>query len=148
MDDIRASLARQGIDALAIVNGHGGNYVLSNFVRQANVAGPRVTLFPGKEEWALARQHAGMTSSGHDDMHGGELETSILLHTHPEVVRDSYPTADHEAKDRAHLLITGMAPYTTTGIIGYPSLATAAKGRTALDSLIESFADHLKLISG
>ena len=27
--------------------------------------GPRLTLFPGKEEWNLARRHAGMTSNGH-----------------------------------------------------------------------------------
>ena len=35
-----------GIDRLAIVNGHGGNYVLSNIVQQANVGGPWMTLFP------------------------------------------------------------------------------------------------------
>jgi creatinine amidohydrolase len=31
VEDIRASLAASGITRLVIVNGHGGNYVLSNF---------------------------------------------------------------------------------------------------------------------
>src|SRR5215207_6451462 len=34
--DVAESLHRSGIDRLAIVNGHGGNYVLSNIVQQAN----------------------------------------------------------------------------------------------------------------
>jgi len=41
---------------------------------------------------------------------------------------------------------TGMVAYTTSGIIGRPSLATAAKGKAALDSLVASFADHLKTL--
>ncbi|MFF4182067.1 creatininase family protein [Streptomyces sp. NPDC001691] len=40
IDDSRASLARYGIHKLGIVNGHGGNYVLSN------TDGPAITLFP------------------------------------------------------------------------------------------------------
>jgi creatinine amidohydrolase len=41
-------------------------------------------------------------------MHAGEIETSILLHAHPELVREGYHTADWVADDRRHLLTTGM----------------------------------------
>lgn len=146
IDDIRTSLARSNIDKLVLVNGHGGNYVLANITQQANVAGRRVVLFPGRDDWNAAREHAGMATNGHDDMHGGELETSILLYARPELVRDSYTTADHEASNRPHLLITGTAGYTATGIIGRPSLAAATKGKAAMDSLVTSFADHFKVI--
>jgi creatinine amidohydrolase len=146
IDDIRASLARSGITKLVLVNGHGGNYVLSNITQQANVEGRRVVLFPGRDDWNTARAHASMATTGHDDMHGGELETSILLHAHPELVRDTYTTADHEASNRPHLLVTGMSAYTTSGIIGRPSEATPTKGKAALDSLVTSFADYLKII--
>jgi creatinine amidohydrolase len=147
IDDVRASLARSGVGKLVLVNGHGGNYILANVAQQANVTDRRVLLFPGRDDWSAAREHSGMTTNDHDDMHGGELETSILLHAHPELVRDSYVTADHRASHRPHLLVEGMAGYTTTGIIGYPSLATAAKGEAALESLVSLFASHLKIFS-
>lgn len=79
-------------------------------------------------------------------MHGGELETSILLHTVPELVRASYTTSDHEASDCPHLPLLGMRAYTETGIISYPAAATAEKGRMVLDSLSASFADHLRVL--
>ncbi|WP_431432104.1 creatininase family protein [Actinophytocola sp.] len=143
VDDIRDSLARAGVDKLVLVNDHGGNYVLSNITQQANVTGPRVTLFPGRGDWTAAREHAGMETTNHADMHGGELETSLLLHAHPELVGDGFQSADHEADHRPHLLVTGMRGYTETGIIGRPSAATAAKGEAALINLTASFEDHL-----
>lgn len=44
----------------------------------------------------------------HEDMHAGELETSILPHANPELARDGYQAADWVANDRRHLLTTGM----------------------------------------
>jgi creatinine amidohydrolase len=146
VDDIRASLQHSGIDKLVLVNGHGGNYVLANIAQQANVDGRHVLLFPGSDDWRTARDHAGLESTSREDMHGGELETSILLHALPEVVRPSYKHADHTATDRPHLHLTGMAAYTNTGIIGRPSAATPEKGKASLDSLTTTFADHLKAL--
>ncbi len=141
--DIAESLDRSGIHRLVLINGHGGNYVLSNVVQEANVNGPRMTLFPGREDVNRARAAAGMTTTAHEDMHAGEWETSILLHARPDLVGDHYANADHTADDRPHLLVHGVAGYTSSGIIGRPSLATSEKGRLALASLAKSFAGHL-----
>ncbi|MGH3711493.1 MAG: creatininase family protein, partial [Pseudonocardiaceae bacterium] len=148
IDDIRASLARSGIKYLVLVNGHGGNYVLSNITQEANVAERRVALFPGREDFRIAREHAGMETTTSEDMHGGEWETSILLHAHPHLVRPAYSQNDHDAPHRPHLLITGLRAYATRGIVGRPSAATAAKGQAALDSLTSSFSDVLKILAG
>lgn len=147
VSDIRASLDRQGVERLVIVNGHGGNYVLSNIAQQANVGRPTVGLFPGRDDMAAARQAAGMVTTTTEDMHAGEWETSILLYACPELVRDSYHDADHDAAERPYLHLLGTAGYAEAGVIGRPSLATADKGRLVLDSLTESFGALLHLLS-
>jgi creatinine amidohydrolase len=119
--DVAESLHASGIDRLAIVNGHGGNYVLANVVQQANIAGPRMTLFPSRPDWDSARTAAGLGSTASEDMHAGELEVSLFLYGSPELVDDGYRRADWQADPRPHLLVTGMRGYTDTGVIGRPS---------------------------
>ena len=144
--DIATDLERSGIRKLVIVNGHGGNYVLSNVVQEANVTERRMLLYPNSQAWNAAREAAGCVQNHHDDMHGGELETSLLMHATPDLVRDGWQDADWQARERPDLLLLGMAGYTDTGIIGTPSAASPDKGRTILDSLTSNFAAHLKLL--
>ncbi|MFE4829877.1 creatininase family protein [Streptomyces sp. NPDC056672] len=145
INDVAASLEQSEIGHLVVVNGHGGNYVLSNIVQEANVERPRMALFPGRDDWTRARQAARLASSAHDDMHAGEIETSLLLHMSPELVRDGYKDADHFA-DRPHLLIHGVSAYTASGVIGQPSAATPEKGAAVLTSLTEDFAATLDVL--
>ncbi|MFB6679558.1 creatininase family protein [Streptomyces sp. NPDC056390] len=143
VNDIAASLEASGIRKLVLVNAHGGNYVLSNIVQEANLIEPRMTLFPQGREWNRARERAGLVSDAHGDMHAGEIETSILLHAEPGLVRKGYETGDHDGGERPFLLTHGMKAYTETGVIGFPSYATADKGKAVLASLVDDFADHL-----
>ena len=144
--DVYRSIAGSGLTSLVVLNCHGGNYVLSNVVQQGNAEGTRMALFPSGADWDQARESARLASSGHEDMHAGEIETSILLHARPDLVRDGYQGADWVADDRRHLLVTGMSEYTTSGVIGRPSLATAEKGKAVLASLTASFAPVLDLL--
>ncbi|MCK9926221.1 creatininase family protein [Frankia sp. Mgl5] len=146
IDDIATSLSASRVDRLVIANGHGGNYVLSNIVQEANIGGPRMALFPGKADWTRAREAAGLETNHSEDMHAGELEVSVLLHAAPEQVREVYKTGDHSAGERPHLLVAGMPAYTPTGVIGRPSLATATKGRSLLTNLSNAFKSHLDLL--
>jgi creatinine amidohydrolase len=144
--DVYRSIAGSGLTTLVVLNCHGGNYVLSNVVQQGNAESMRMALFPSAADWDQARQSARLASSGHEDMHAGEIETSILLHARPDLVRDGYQGADWVADDRRHLLVTGMSEYTTSGVIGRPSLATAEKGKAVLASLTASFAPVLDVL--
>ena len=87
-----------------------------------------------------------METSVTEDMHAGELETSILLYAAPEVVRPGFESSDHDAPSRPLLATVGMRGYTASGVIGRPSLASAAKGEALLDALSESFASHLSVL--
>jgi len=146
IDDIYRSVTDSGLTSLVILNCHGGNYVLGNVVQEGNAHGKSMALFPSGPDWAEARQTAGLVTSNHEDMHAGELETSILLYVCPELVRDGYQTADWAADDRRHLLTTGMSEYTRSGVIGRPSLASADKGKAVLASLTEGFAAVLETL--
>jgi creatinine amidohydrolase len=105
-----------------------------------------MALFPSGTDWQRARRFAGLATSSHEDTHAGEVETSVLLHAHPELVRESYYAADWVADDRRHLLTTGMGEYTRSEVIGRPSLATAEKGKALLASLVGSFASVLEIL--
>ncbi|MDT0330120.1 creatininase family protein [Nocardiopsis lambiniae] len=135
--DIADSL---GDTPLMLVNGHGGNHVLANTVQQS---GGRMALFPSAGEWEAARVAAGITLTNDQDMHAGELETSVLLHTHPDLVRPGYEKADHRADERDHMGTLGLAAYTDNGVVGTPSRADAAKGRLLLAFLTDRAAGHL-----
>jgi creatinine amidohydrolase len=146
VDDIYRSITDTGLTSLVIVNCHGGNYVLANIVQEGNAHGKSMALFPSGADWTDARESAKLITSNHEDMHAGELETSILLHVHPELVRDGYQAADWLADDRRHILTTGIGEYTQSGVIGRPSLASAEKGKALLASLVESFASVLEIM--
>jgi creatinine amidohydrolase len=146
VDDIYRSITDTGLTSLVIVNCHGGNYVLANIVQEGNAHGKSMALFPSGADWTDARESAKLITSNHEDMHAGELETSILLHVHPELVRDGYQAADWLADDRRHILTTGIGEYTQSGVIGRPSLASAEKGKALLASLVESFASVLEVM--
>jgi creatinine amidohydrolase len=141
--DVAESLRASGTTRLVLVNGHGGNYALGNVVQEA---GGRMALFPTVPDWQAAHAAAGLRTSLDSDMHAGELETSILLHAHPGLVRPGYRAGDELADDRAHLLTLGLAPYTGSGVVGRPSLASADKGRELLASLVESFGGYLSIL--
>jgi creatinine amidohydrolase len=139
-DSVRAA----GVEHLVLINGHGGNYVLSNVVQEYTAAhGPVMSLFPLGPDWSQARLQAGMETTSSDDMHAGELETSILLHLAPETIRPGDESADWDASDRPLLLSHGMTAYTKSGVIGRPSLGTADKGRLLLEALTELFRAHM-----
>jgi creatinine amidohydrolase len=90
IDDIYRSITDAGLTSLVIVNCHEGNYVLANIVQEGNAHGKSTALFSSGADWTDARNSARLATSNHEDMHAGELETAILLHAQPELVRDGY----------------------------------------------------------
>lgn len=143
--DIAASLRASGTPKLVVVNGHGGNHVLANLVQ---ASGGDMALFPGPHDWEAAREAAGMGTTNDRDMHAGELETSVLLHIRPDLVRAGYEESDHLADRRDHMLTTGLGRYTRSGVVGLPSRATAHKGRDLLAFLARSFTGYLNALDG
>jgi creatinine amidohydrolase len=146
--DISRSLRQQDVNALIVVNGHGGNYVLANIAQEANADKViQLGVYPSRDDWTEARQAGGITSTNHDDMHAGELETSILLAAHPAYVREGWQSSDHSATDRRYLTTLSISAYTTSGVIGYPSRANADKGHLVLNHLGQAAGKLITLLT-
>lgn len=78
--------------------------------------------------------------------HGGELETSLLLHLAPHLVRTA-EVADFEPGDRLlRRYIRGRVPTPpkeSRGVVGRPSLASAAKGKAVFGRWVSTLAATL-----
>lgn len=135
--DTLTALAQGGVRCTVLVNGHGGNHVLRNITQEWNASqSMHVLLGPTRAAWDRARQVAGITSSSSEDMHAGEAETSMLLYVSPGSVL-SDQADDHTTGDRPLLETYGMRHYTSSGVIGFPTQASAPKGRALLASIAD-----------
>lgn len=149
LDDIARSLEAQGIHKLVILNGHGGN----DFRAMIRELQPRVDVFLCVVNWYTCVDARDFFSEPGD--HAGELETSVMLHAEPGLVRDLAEAGDG-AERRPSL--TGMregwawAPRRWTQVsddtgIGDPRAATAAKGKAYVDEVTAKVGSFLAELS-
>src|SRR5688572_28899695 len=135
--DIAHSLSESGFRRLVIVNFHGGNWILKPTIRGLNrdLPGFRVVLLqpdlPAAEAGKIFEHTAG-------DIHGGEYETSLMLHLFPEHVRTIPTGGAREFPPQPLLDYFDSTELTEEGYWGWPEAATAEKGRQAFEQLIFS----------
>lgn len=137
--EVGLSVARAGVRKIVIVNSHGGNLDLVSILsRELRV---RAGMMAVKCQWSSFGQPEGMylpreLSFG---IHGGDVETSIMLALHPELVdmgaaRDFTSTA--EGADIPPVgpisLAWISADLNPAGTVGNAAIATAAKGQATI----------------
>jgi len=137
---------------LAIVNGHGGNSgILAALVQdlRADFGLNVCVLHPA----ALAEVKA---KSAIPDIHGGKIETSMMLAMAPQLVRREFIAQlnnlfDNDAVRQSILPVGVMWPWTTddrrladTGVIGDARAASAEFGQQMIDYVVETAGGILK----
>ena len=133
--DVVHSVMKSGIQNVVLINGHGGNFTLEVAVRELNAepGGPIVLLPP----MSLRAGSQPIFETAGREVHAGESETSVFLAIAPDLVGDErvdhIPPVGREFLDYA--LIGQISP---SGVWGKPSLASAEKGRRALDLRVSS----------
>ena len=129
------SVTRSGFRSLVLVNGHGGNYVLSNVVQEAGAAGRRMALFPAKEDGGGRGSTPRWTLPTTKTCTRGSWRPRFSC-TPPRnwSARASSPPTTW-LTTAATSSTAGMTAYTASGVIGKPSRATAEKGKAVLGSL-------------
>jgi creatinine amidohydrolase len=140
--DIGESLADWGVENLAIVNCHGGNFILNPAVREWNLEG-RLPHMMHIEIFNALADVAG------PNLHACELETSIMLVLKPDLVRMDRAVDFVPSQKRSDLSHFGMRAVTPEGSWGFPSRGNAENGRIYLDRLAEfGAAEILRLREG
>jgi creatinine amidohydrolase len=143
--DLAASLAGQGVPKLVILNGHGGN----DFRQMIRELQPAVSLFLCTVNWYQVVDQKQFFSDLGD--HAGELETSVMLHVAPELVR---PLSEAGPGRARRFKIAGLrekwawAPrhwrrVTEDTGVGNPAAATAEKGRKYVEAVSEKIGGFL-----
>jgi creatinine amidohydrolase len=157
---IGASVARTGIRKFVIVNSHGGNSPAINVVAQELRAAH--ALFVVTSAWHRFGYPKGLfeTEELRHGIHGGAVETSLMLAARPDLVRmdlaANFAPASIEVERSTRWLGTGRAgPYAwmaqdlhASGAAGNATLATAEKGDSALEHGARGFCELLEEIDG
>ena len=141
--DIAESLLEQGFRRIAVLNFHGGNLVLKLAVRDLNLSqsiGKVVLVSPGQDAGAKLDE---VLEGYPDEQHAGELETSVMLHEAPWQVGDS--RVDHVPDvGPVYFDYLPMKEFCPDGVWGRPSLATAEKGRMAIETMVDYTVEYLQ----
>src|SRR5437773_991232 len=148
--DVATALAGQGVPKLVILNGHGGN----DFRQMIRELQPAVSLFLCLVNWYQVVDPKAFFADLGD--HAGELETSVMLHLAPDLVR---PLSEAGPGAARHFTIAGLregwawAPrqwrrVTDDTGVGNPAAATSEKGRRYVDAVSAKIAAFLVELAG
>lgn len=154
--EIGESVARAGLRKLVIVNSHGGNVEVQGIVaRELRV---RCQMLVAQTAWRRLGVPQGLFSEIENNygIHGGDFETSVMLHFAPnrvkmEQARDFVPNSISYAKEYKQLRVTGFTSMAwiaednhPEGVAGEAHLATAEKGRLAVEFQTDRFIELLE----
>ncbi|MEO0829851.1 MAG: creatininase family protein [Pseudomonadota bacterium] len=149
--EIGLSVARAGIRKIVIANSHGGNLdLISILSRELRV---QASMLAVKCQWGAFGTPEGMFSD-HEKrfgIHGGDVETSLMLAFRPETVDMSAAKDFRSSAETTALQPIGPVSYgwiasdlNPDGTVGDASVATAEKGHATADHQVAGFVALLR----
>lgn len=134
-------LLRDGFTRALVVNGHGGNTdPLRVALRRLDSEFPRARL-AGAAYWDMAEPELAALCRGPRTVmgHACELETSMMLHLRPDLVRSERIADDPDETPgslRGTFWARDFSRRTHHGVIGHPESASAASGEKMLQASV------------
>ena len=155
--ELGACVARAGVKKLLLINGHGGQVSVMDVV--ARELRQRHGLLVYSSSWfSLADDAANAQFCAHEHrfgIHGGEVESSMMLHLSPQAVhleraRNFESTSEHRSR-RYELIGNGKSAkmgwaiedYNPAGAVGNAAAATAERGAAMVNSSAQGLAKLL-----
>ena len=145
--DLGEGLVRAGINRVVLFNGHGGNVALGSIA--ALKLRTRFGMLAASAHWLDFGLPGGVQQPAPlvRDVHGGWVETSVMLHLAPALVKSGSAGANDALAPAPSLFPSGPIAWgwkiddlANGGWVGRPDLATAAIGKALVDHAAASLA--------
>jgi creatinine amidohydrolase len=159
LEDLCGSLLAHGFRKVAILASHGTNRPIGNtFVREVMARHGATVAYIHYTDFARAAFQERRTTPPGGEMHAGEMETSLQLHLHPELVH--MERAEHDLVDpKRHFGVSSAAndifgggnisigydirQKFPTGVMGDPRTASTELGEAVFEAAVTGIAATL-----
>jgi creatinine amidohydrolase len=146
--EICLSLGYYGVKKIVIVNGHGGNLsALAELARELREEGIFISIF---QWWPAASKLLPDLFKSEERRHASAEETSVNLALYPEIVNVD-KNVDEVVRESV-LQLEGItlpldtADYTSSGVFGKSTTASAEKGKKVLEAVVVELVKHINLL--
>ena len=145
LDAYLASLRRHGFERFVVVSSHGGNFPV--LVEWERTRSPQDTVvltdFHVFDAGFEAIRRFGRTDTA--GPHAEVLETSMMLHLHPELVHMERAASGFTGESTLEeVLRRGMRSLTPNGVLGDPVGSTSEMGSAVLDAIVDRLYEQVQ----
>lgn len=151
--DVALSLHAHQIRHVVVLNNHGsplttttrpqGNAVVKTAVRQLNYETQGLSAIWVQPFAAARAAFFEIFAAAESDLHAGEIETSLMLHLAPDLVRAGAPDSV-PASPPGYLDAIPFQRLSPAGVWGRASLASAKKGGVAFAAAVGATVDYIE----
>jgi len=145
------SLKYYGVRRVVVVNGHGGNAsVLLELARDLRARGMFISVF---QWWPASGALLPDIFSSEERRHAAAEETSVNLVIHPHLVDMKKASDEKPRKPPAETAgivgwIFDTIDYTSSGVFGKASTASAEKGKKIFETAVNELVRHVETVKG
>jgi len=148
--DVCFSLKDYGVRKIVVVNGHGGNTpALVELAHELRDQGIVVSIFVW---WEVARKRLPKIFNADELGHAAAEETSVNLILHPRLVNMSKAVDEKPRRPFFDASTFGInyrldtADYTSSGVFGTSTTASAKKGKKVIEAVLDELVKHVKAL--
>ena len=144
--EIGLSVARAGVQKIVLINSHGGNLdLVSILARELRV---QANMRAIKCQWGAFGTPKGLYSTQERTygIHGGDVETSLMLHFAPQTVDMALAQDFRSSAESSSIAPIGPVSYgwiardlNPAGTVGEAHLASAEKGKATAEHQVDGF---------